>query len=84
VTPDVVRAVYEATRGQPGLVCWYGELLTTTYNPGPGQVIDGLVWSRTITLALFAPVQDETVLARLSGTQEKKGVWVTVRAIGWV
>ncbi len=35
----VVDALYEATRGQPGLVCWFGELLTETYNPGKDQSI---------------------------------------------
>ena len=28
----VVRELYEETRGQPGLTCWFGELLTETYN----------------------------------------------------
>ena len=38
----------------------------------------------TITLALFAPVEDEGVLGKLSGTHEIEGVRVTVRAIGWI
>ena len=33
VNPDVVDAVYDVTRGQPGLVGWFGELLTEKYNP---------------------------------------------------
>jgi len=28
----VTQALYEETRGQPGLTCWFGELLTDTYN----------------------------------------------------
>lgn len=39
VDPDVVKKVYEVTRGQPGLVSWFGMLLTETYNPGPSQPI---------------------------------------------
>ncbi len=31
----VVEKVYEVTRGQPGLVSWFGELLTETYNLTP-------------------------------------------------
>ena len=28
VLPEVIRALYDETRGQPGLTCWFGELLT--------------------------------------------------------
>ncbi|NJN66369.1 MAG: hypothetical protein HC884_06470 [Chloroflexaceae bacterium] len=33
IDPAVVAKVYDVTRGQPGLVSWFGELLTDTYNP---------------------------------------------------
>ena len=46
IAPDVVSAVYDSTRGQPGLVCWFGELLTEKYNPGPDRIIDMEVWRR--------------------------------------
>jgi len=39
VEEDVVKALYEETRGQPGLTCWFGELLTETYNHDPGKPI---------------------------------------------
>ncbi len=47
VEPDMVEKVHDATRGQPGLVCWFGELLTETYNPGTGKPIDAeaLQWA---------------------------------------
>ncbi|NIM15593.1 MAG: hypothetical protein GTO45_26750 [Candidatus Aminicenantes bacterium] len=32
VEEAVVRELFEETRGQPGLTCWFGELLTETYN----------------------------------------------------
>ena len=32
VEDDVVKTLYEETRGQPGLIGWFGELLTETYN----------------------------------------------------
>ncbi len=51
VEPAVVRSVYDATRGQPGLVGWFGELLTETYNPGADRPIDMEVWSDTYRLA---------------------------------
>ena len=51
VEPGVVDSVYTETRGQPGLVGWFGELLTEKYNPGSGQPITGQHWERTYMLA---------------------------------
>jgi hypothetical protein len=39
VEPAVVGRLFDETRGQPGLTCWFGELLTETYNPDPTQPI---------------------------------------------
>ena len=53
VEPDVVAAVYRATRGQPGLVCWCGELLTKPeINPGADQPINLAVWENAYRRAL--------------------------------
>ena len=52
VEPKVVAAVHEATRGQPGLVGWFGELLTKTYNPGQDQKIDSRTWRDVYRAAL--------------------------------
>jgi hypothetical protein len=40
----VVEKVYQSTKGQPGLVSWFGELLTEKYNPGSNQVIEMDTW----------------------------------------
>ena len=32
IEPDVVERLFYETQGQPGLTCWFGELLTETYN----------------------------------------------------
>ena len=45
IESEVVAKVYEVTRGQPGLVCWFGELLTETYNPGHDQPIALDTWN---------------------------------------
>ncbi len=39
VAPGVVQRVHEETSGQPGLVSWFGELLTETYNNRPDKPI---------------------------------------------
>ncbi|OAD21226.1 hypothetical protein THIOM_003012, partial [Candidatus Thiomargarita nelsonii] len=40
----VVDKVYQSTKGQPGLVSWFGELLTEKYNPGDNPVIGMETW----------------------------------------
>ena len=54
VEPDVVAEVCRVTRGQPGLVGWFGELLTDEkkYCPGKGRAIDLTVWTRAYRAAL--------------------------------
>ncbi len=44
VDPAVVKKVFQATNGQPGLVSWFGELLTENYNPGHDRTIDMDAW----------------------------------------
>ncbi|MCX6578894.1 MAG: AAA-like domain-containing protein [Candidatus Aminicenantes bacterium] len=39
VEEEVILALYDEMRGQPGLTCWFGELLTETYNPDPKKPI---------------------------------------------
>jgi len=36
---EVIDRVFYETRGQPGLTCWFGELLTETYNETPDRPI---------------------------------------------
>lgn len=44
IDSTVVEAIYQDTHGQPGLVCWLGELLTEKYNPGQNQPIGPASW----------------------------------------
>ena len=53
VDPEVVRGVYESTHGQPGLVGWFGELLTEKYNPERTATIDISAWNTVFRKALF-------------------------------
>lgn len=46
ILPEVVEEVYTTTNGQPGLVSWFGELLTETYNPGHEHPLDMEIWKR--------------------------------------
>ncbi|HLP47457.1 MAG TPA: ATP-binding protein [Candidatus Kapabacteria bacterium] len=39
VNEEVIRTLYDEMRGQPGLTCWFGELLTETYNLDPKKPI---------------------------------------------
>ncbi len=51
IEPNVVEKVYASTRGQPGLVGWFGELLTDKYNTDTKQPITPQSWERTFLLA---------------------------------
>jgi len=53
VEPDVVNAVFDSTRGQPGLVGWFGELLVEKYNPGKDKPIQLTTWQRVYNKALY-------------------------------
>ena len=53
IETEVVAKVYESTRGQPGLVCWFGELLTETYNPGAEKTISLEDWKDVYRRACF-------------------------------
>ena len=46
IVPDVVEQLYEKTQGQPGLIGWFGELLTQKFNHAPDKAIDIKLWDR--------------------------------------
>lgn len=52
IAPEVVEALYQSVNGQPGLVCWLGELLTEKYNPGPSVTIRSEHWQNVYNRAL--------------------------------
>jgi len=52
ISPEVVEQVYTSTCGQPGLVCWFGELLTEKYNPGQALTIQSEHWQDVYVRAL--------------------------------
>jgi hypothetical protein len=39
IEPEVVERIWYEFKGQPGLSCWFGELLTETYNQATDQAI---------------------------------------------
>ncbi|TGN99951.1 hypothetical protein PN36_30030 [Candidatus Thiomargarita nelsonii] len=57
----VVDKIYQSTKGQPGLVSWFGEMLTEKYNPGTHQVIDMETWELIWHKARFVE-QNNTVM----------------------
>jgi hypothetical protein len=54
VNPQVVKQVHQVTQGQPGLVSWFGELLTEKYNPISDQPIGSETWEMVWHKARFA------------------------------
>ncbi|MBV6342048.1 AAA-like domain-containing protein, partial [Candidatus Magnetobacterium casense] len=61
VDPVVVDKLYHVTRGQPGLVCWFGELLTEKYNPGINNTIDAALWYDVYSSALSIEFNNTTL-----------------------
>ncbi|MCP5046655.1 MAG: ATP-binding protein [bacterium] len=75
VEPEVVEKVFTATRGQPGLTCWFGELLTEKYNPGTGRTISGPDW-KTVYNAALSREWNNNVLNMLKKAREKHRVYI--------
>jgi hypothetical protein len=46
VDSKVIQHLYETTNGQPGLIGWFGELLTEKYNEDTTKTIDMNQWKR--------------------------------------
>jgi len=51
IEPDVIEALYQETQGQPGLIGWFGELLTKKYNEAPSQILDLNQWHHVYVCA---------------------------------
>ncbi|KPA14845.1 ATPase domain protein, prokaryote domain protein [Candidatus Magnetomorum sp. HK-1] len=45
IESQVIKKLYETTNGQPGLIGWFGELLTEKYNFDSNKKIDMDLWS---------------------------------------
>ncbi|MCP5104073.1 MAG: hypothetical protein GY950_11875, partial [bacterium] len=52
IDPEVVKQLYDNTRGQPGLTCWLGELLTETYNEEKDRPINMDAFERVLEAAI--------------------------------
>jgi len=52
IAPQVVQHLYESTNGQPGLIGWFGELLTEKFNFHPEQTIDLNLWDEVYSASL--------------------------------
>jgi len=69
IEPEVVEAVYHGVNGQPGLVCWFGELLTERYNPGGNQMIGKETWELVWHKARFVE-PNNTILNLIAKARE--------------
>jgi len=51
IEADVIEKIYEITRGQPGLVSWFGELLTEKFNSKIDENIGVDIWNDVLRRA---------------------------------
>ena len=70
-----MRGVYESTRGQPGLVGWFGELLTEKYNPGYNTAITMDIWEDVHYMAIHRE-WNNTILNLIKKAQGKYAEYV--------
>lgn len=54
IEPEVIDNIYKEFRGQPGLTCWFGELITEVYNKEIDKPIIMRHFKRAYTLATRA------------------------------
>jgi hypothetical protein len=52
IEPQVVEQIWYEFKGQPGLTCWFGELLTETYNQATDQPITMTLFEGVYAAAL--------------------------------
>ena len=75
VQPAVLDRLYENTRGQPGLVNWFGYLLTEKYELEPGRALDRRHWNYVYSLAL-SEEPNNTIINLLGKARGEHLPWV--------
>jgi hypothetical protein len=70
VEPAVVERLFYETRGQPGLTCWFGELLTETYNPDRSRPI-GLAAFEHVYIAASSVLPNNNILNIISKARQE-------------
>ncbi|MBM4459161.1 MAG: ATP-binding protein [Chloroflexi bacterium] len=71
IGPAVVERLFYETRGQPGLTCWFGELLTETYNRDPTQPI-GMAEFEHVYIAASHVLPNNNILNILSKARQEQ------------
>jgi len=69
IEPAVVEQIYQSTKGQPGLVSWFGELLTEKYNPGADKTLDEETW-KLVSLSARSREPNNTLLNMIAKAKE--------------
>ena len=70
IEPDVVENLYQKTQGQPGLIGWFGELLTEKYNQDPQQKVELKQWHHVYNCACEIE-HNNTVFNMITKAQNK-------------
>jgi hypothetical protein len=69
IEPEVVAEVFRMTNGQPGLVSWFGELLTERYNPDKSAPLTRAAWNTVWRKARFTE-PNNTVMNLISKARD--------------
>jgi hypothetical protein len=70
IEKEAVERLYYETRGQPGLTCWMGELLTETYNSEKDRSLDMKHFDSVFRMAVHA-LPNNNILNIISKTRRE-------------
>ncbi|MBF0396092.1 MAG: AAA-like domain-containing protein [Desulfobacterales bacterium] len=70
IEQEVIDTIYKETKGQPGLVSWFGELLTETYNEKKDETITLKEWEHVYLYASNV-LPNNTILNLISKAKQE-------------
>ncbi len=71
VAPEVLERLFSETQGQPGLVSWFGELLTDTYKDPQKKTITLEQWETVLETAIFV-LPNNTIINLVAKARDPK------------
>ena len=79
IEQDVIDTLFYEVQGQPGLISWFGELLTATFNDEKNKPITMKNWQRTYVLLNGEPSAHlSNLISKVNETQEIRDFVITL------
>lgn len=79
IKQDVIDTLFYETQGQPGLISWFGELLTVTFNEEKDKPITMWNWDRAYVLLNGEPSTHlSNLISKVNETQETRDLVISL------